>query len=389
MKSILNDVEQWLEQNHSVALATLVKTKGSSPREVGAVMAVSDTGEVTGSISGGCVEAAVIEEALAVIAEGKPRLLSYGVVDELGFEVGLTCGGTIKVFVERLEPELLEDNLSLQMIFNAVRQTSEQSCALCTMLEGAKAGSKMVVTNHVKSFGSFNNQELDRIVNHEAQELLAQGLNALRYYDISYYSTNGEHCQTKVAIFIQSFVPPPHLIIFGVVDFTRSLCKLAKMLGYRVTICDARSRLATAARFPEADAIIWEWPSQYLRKTKIDDRTVIAVLTHDPKFDIPALVSAVSTPAAYIGAMGSRKATADRIIRLQEAGLSEIDINRINAPIGLDIGANTPDETAVSIMAEVIAQKNGRSGSRLSFGQNPIHTRLGVSGAEQKTTTLC
>lgn len=389
MKSILNDVEQWLEQDHAVALATLVKTKGSSPREVGAVMAVSDTGEVTGSISGGCVEVAVIEEALAVIAEGKPRLLSYGVADELDFEIGLTCGGTIEVFVERLEQNLLEDNLSLRIIFDVVRQTSEQSCVLCTMVKGTKPGAKMLVNNNEESFGSFSNQELDRIVNREAQEFLAQGLNALRYYDISYYDINGEGCQTKVAIFIQSFVPPPHLIIFGVVDFTRSLCKLAKMLGYRVTICDARSRLATPARFPEADAIIWEWPGQYLRKTKIDDRTVIAVLTHDPKFDIPALVSAVGTPAAYIGAMGSRKATADRIGRLQEAGLSKTDINRISAPIGLDIGANTPDETAVSIMAEVIAQKNGRSGSRLSFGHNPIHTRLGVSGAEQKITTLC
>lgn len=380
MKSILDDIEQWLEHDHFVALATLVKTKGSSPREVGAVMAVSDTGQVTGSISGGCVEAAVIEAALAVVVDGKPRLLSYGVADELGFEIGLTCGGTIEVFVERLEQHLLEDNLLLQMIFNTVRQTSEQSCALCTMVKGTKPGVKMLVTNNEKSFGSFSNQELDRIVHHDAQELLAQGLNTLRYYDVSYYSTNGEPCQTEVAIFIQLFVPPPHLIIFGVVDFTRSLCKLAKMLGYRVTICDARSRLATPERFPEADAIILEWPGEYIRNTKIDDQTVIAVLTHDPKFDIPALVSAVGTPAAYIGAMGSRRATADRISRLQEAGLSEIDINRISAPIGLDIGANTPDETAVSIMAEVIAQKNGRRGGRLTCGQNSIHTRLVVPG---------
>ena len=375
MKSILNDVERWLEQDHSVALATLVKTKGSSPRAVGALMAVRDTGEITGSISGGCVEAALIETALEVIAEGKPRLLSYGVADELGFEVGLTCGGTIEVFVERLEPKLLEDNLSLRMVFNTIRQASKYPCVLGTMVKGAKTGAKIILTKDGKSFGSFGSQQLDLVVNRDAQKFLDRGLNALRYYNI-----DSKDCQTKVAVFIQSFAPPPHLIIFGVVDFTRSLCKLAKMLGYRVTICDARSRLATSARFPEADAIILEWPGKYIRKTKIDDRTVIAVLTHDPKFDIPALVSAVGTPAAYIGAMGSRRATADRISRLQEAGLSEIDINRISAPIGLDIGANTPDETAVSIMAEVIAQKNGRRGGRLTCGQNSIHTRLVVPG---------
>ena len=369
MKDVLDNVEKWLHQGYSVALATVVGKQGSSPRDTGTVMAVSSNGEVAGSISGGCVEGAVVEEALAVIAQGKPRLISYGVADELGFEVGLTCGGTIQIFVERLARQNVED-LPLDTLFEALRRSQKKPLILCTMVEGRKAGAKMIVTSQGTLIGSLDNPDLDRVVARDAQGLLAQGLNELRHY-----GSKGERLETDVAVFIQSFALAPHLIVFGAVDFSLALCKLGKMLGYRITVCDARSRFATPARFPDADEVVVSWPSEYLESIHVDDRTIILVLTHDPKFDVPALMSAVRTPAAYIGAMGSRKANADRLRRLKEAGMNNTELARIAAPIGLDIGASTSEETAVSIMAEIIALKSGRSGGRLSQNQNPIHPR--------------
>ncbi|NER37485.1 MAG: XdhC family protein [Oscillatoria sp. SIO1A7] len=372
MKEILDRIEEWLSRGDSVALATLVGARGSSPREPGAVMAVNEAGEVLGSISGGCVEGAVVEEALAAIADSQPRLTTYGITDELGLSVGLTCGGTIQVFVESLATHNLEKNnnnhIPISAVLDAIRKASEKPAAICTMVEGALAGAKIIVAEDAPKIGSFGNSELDRVVERDARGLLAQGLK-----DLCNYGPNGERRETEVTVFIESFSPPPHLIIFGAVDFTRSLSKLGKMLGYRVTVCDARSRFATKARFPEADQVIAEWPHKYLDVAPIDHRTIIAVLTHDPKFDVPALVRAVQTPAAYIGAMGSRRAHADRVRRLQEAGLNETEIARISAPIGLDLGGTTSEETAVSIMAEVIALKNGRTGQRLCENQNPIH----------------
>ncbi|MDZ7958784.1 MAG: XdhC/CoxI family protein [Aulosira sp. DedQUE10] len=370
MKDVLDELEQWLNLGHAVALATVISTIGSSPREIGAVMAVNDAGDVLGSVSGGCVEAAVVEEALIVIQEGKPRVVSYGVSDELGLSVGLTCGGTIQIFIEQLSDKLLDSKISLRDIFQAIRQSSQTPIAICTVVEGMQAGAKMIVTENGYRLGSLGNADIDRVVADDAQGMLDQGVTNLCHYGL-----NGERRQTEVTVFIESFAPQPHLIIFGAVDFTRSLSTLGKMLGYRVTVCDARDRFATVARFPTADEVIVEWPHKYLESTHIDYHTIIVVLTHDPKFDVPALVSAVRTPAAYIGAMGSRKATGDRISRLQEAGLTEAEINRISAPIGLDIGARTSEETAVSIMAEVIALRSGRSGERLSHNQKPIHAR--------------
>lgn len=367
MKDVLDDVERWLDNSQSVALATVVSTSGSSPRQPGTAMAVSSSGEVTGSISGGCVEGAVVEEALAAIALGKPRLLTYGIADELGLSVGLTCGGTIAVFVQPIEQKYSGD-IPIGVVFDAIRKAPQKPVALCTIVEGIQAGAKMLVSKDAPSVGSLGSTELDRVVNRDAQGLLAQRLN-----ELCHYGGNGERRQTDVAVFIESFAPPPHLIVFGAVDFTRSLCKLGKMLGYRITVCDARSRFATPARFPEADEVVVEWPNNYLQSIQVDHTTIIAVLTHDPKFDVPALLSAVRTPAAYIGAMGSRKATADRTRRLKESGISDTDLARISAPIGLDIGASTPEETAVSIMAEIIAIKSGRSGGRLSQSNNPIH----------------
>lgn len=372
MKDVLDEVEKWLNLGHTVALATVVSTLGSSPREIGAVMAVNDAGVVVGSVSGGCVEAAVVEEALTVIQDSQPRLVSYGVSDELGLSVGLTCGGTIEIFVELLSDKLLSSEIHLGDIFQAIRQSSQIPVAICTLIEGMTPGAKIIVTENGHCLGSLGNTDIDQVVTEDAQGMLSQAMTKLCRYGVQ-----GERRQTEVAVFVESFAPPPHLIIFGAVDFTRSLSSLGKMLGYRVTVCDARSRFATIARFPAADEVIVEWPDQYLENNLVDHRTIIVILTHDPKFDVPALVSAVKTPAAYIGAMGSRRATLDRITRLQGAGLTEAEISRISAPIGLDIGARTSEETAVSIMAEVIAQRSGRSGERLSANQKPIHPKQG------------
>ncbi|MDJ0527221.1 MAG: XdhC family protein [Microcystis sp. M53600_WE12] len=362
MKNVLTDFEQWLSQGNAVALATVVNTQGSTPREMGTVMAVNELGLVSGSLSGGCVEAAVIEESLSVISDGQPRLLTYGVADELGLEVGLTCGGTIQIFVERWE---------LTPIWPFLRQmvSSEQPFVLCTLVEGHPLGAKLLIGDGEQTFGSLENELLSEQVALEAKLLLEQGKSALRCY-----SLNG-HNKTEVKIFLHCFACPPHLMIFGAVDFARSLCQLAKLLGYRVTICDARPALATRQRFPEADRIVVDSPSQYLQNTPVDSNTAMAVLTHEPKFDVPLLVQAVRTPAVYIGAMGSRQTTASRLEKLKEAGLNNAEIARICAPIGLDIGAVTPAETAVSIMAEVIATKSGRAGGRLSSTQQPIHPK--------------
>lgn len=259
-------------------------------------------------------------------------------------------------------------------VFNAVREALhlEQPLALCTVVEGSDVGAKMAVPGDLNQpvVGSLGNPELDRVVTHDARGLLAQGLTELRRY-----GTRGETMESDVAVFVKSFAPPPRLIIFGAIDFSRALCQLGKVLGYRVTVCDARSRFATPARFPDADEVAVEWPHRYLEGTKVDKHTVIVVLSHDSKFDIPALMAAVRTPAAYIGAMGSRRTHADRVQRLKEAGMNEVEIARISSPVGLDIGARTPEETAVSILAEVIALRSRRSGTRLTGGDNPIHAR--------------
>jgi xanthine dehydrogenase accessory factor len=259
-------------------------------------------------------------------------------------------------------------------VFEALRAAlaTDEPVALCTVTEGPHLGAKLLVPGDTGApvLGTLGDPELDRVVERDARGLLAQALTELRRF-----GEHGEGRMADVAVFIESFAPAPHLIVFGAIDFTRGLCKVGKVLGYRVTVCDARAVFATRARFPEADDVVVSWPHRFLEDTVVDERTVICVLTHDAKFDVPALKAAVATPAAYIGAMGSRRTHADRVIRLKEAGLSDDEIARIAAPIGLDIGARTPEETAVSVLAEVIAQRAGRPGSRLTGGEAPIHPR--------------
>lgn len=259
-------------------------------------------------------------------------------------------------------------------VFRALRDAlrAETPLALCTVVSAdtdqVRTGARMVVVPGQPRRGGLGDDELDRVVERDATGLLAQGLSELRHY-----GEHGEARPGRVGVFVESFAPRPRLVLFGAVDFTRALVQVGGVLGYRTTVCDPRPPFATVERFPEADEVVVDWPHRYLSRTQVDERTVICVLTHDPKMDVPALVAAVRTPAEYIGAMGSRRTTQDRLVRLREAGLGEDDLRRISAPIGLDLGARTPEETALAILAEVVAMRAGRAGGRLTDGDGPIH----------------
>jgi xanthine dehydrogenase accessory factor len=360
MKDILDQVEAWLAAGKRVALATVIATERSAPHDPGAAMAVSEQGEAAGSVSGGCVEGAVVEEALEVIERGQPKRLSYGIADELALTVGLTCGGTIHVFVEPL---------SWRPLFERLAETirAERPAALVTEIEGPQPGTRLLVgPDRVQ--GTLAPPPLQERVVAETRSLLAAGLTARRAY-----GRQGEARRREVEVFVRSFAPPAHLYVFGATDFARAMARMGKFLGYRVTVCDARSTFVTRARFPEADELVVRWPDEFLAEAPVDERTVICILTHDPKFDVPLLQAALRTPAAYIGAMGSRRTDLDRTRRLRELGLSEAELARIRGPIGLDIGARTPEEVAVAIAGEIIALRHCHPGGFLRDRTGPVH----------------
>lgn len=347
MRDIVDGLVGWRAAGLDFALATVVHTWNSAPRPPGAAMAVNALGEVLGSISGGCVEGAVHEAAMETIKTGKSPLLTYGVSDGDAFSVGLTCGGTIEVLVQPSSALTGADELLADI--SAGRPVATASVP----------GAQLVIRPH-GSTGTLGETELDRSAAVQAAGLLAQGRTGMV-----------QACDREV--FVQSFAAPPRMIVFGAIDFAAAVARIGKFLGYRVTVCDARPAFTTPARFPEADEVIVQWPHRYLAATHTDDRTVLCVLTHDPKFDIPLLEVALRTPAAYIGAMGSRRTCADRVDRLRSAGVPESALSRLRAPIGLDLGARTPEETAVAVASEIIALSWGGSGAALSTLTAPIH----------------
>ncbi len=239
--------------------------------------------------------------------------------------------------------------------------------AIATVIEGPSIGGKLLVTpeEHV---GTMGNVDLDRAVVEAARGMLEGGRTGMRHY-----GPRGQRRMEDVAVFIQSFAPPPRMYVFGAIDFASAVARIGKFMGYRVTVCDARPVFATRERFPTADEVVVAWPDEFLKTAEVDNRTVICVLTHDPKFDVPVLKAALKTPAGYIGAMGSRRTHNNRTARLKEEGVTEGELARISSPIGLDIGARTPEETAVAIAAEIIAFRTGHSGGRLSERSGPIH----------------
>jgi len=260
------------------------------------------------------------------------------------------------------------DESIYELLRDALR--AEEPVALATVTAGSSIGAKLLVRPGAATMGSLGDPDLDRVVARDARGELESGLTATRHY-----GAHGEAREHEVSVFIESFAPPPRMVIFGAVDFTAALVKAGKLLGYRVTVCDARAVFATRARFPDADDVVNDWPDRHLAKIGPDlgARDAICVLTHDAKFDVPALVGALDTDAGYIGAMGSRRTHADRLVRLRDAGVGDDAITRVMAPIGLDIGARTPEETAIAICAEIIALRTGRPAPSLRDTDGSIH----------------
>lgn len=383
MNEVLDQLAAWLEAGHQVVTATLVRVHKSAPRMPGAVMAVNSAGEVIGSVSGGCVESALYEEAQDVLRGGAPRLVTYGIADDQAFEVGLTCGGTIEVFVERLDWSLGRP------LLEAIR--AQRPVATAVVVRGPGLGGRLLIDGATGAtgagatggtgiglglggtLGTTGSAGLDQAVLEEAWAMLRQGLTGLRSF-----GPHGERRQDEVTLFIQSFAPAPRMFVFGAIDFAVAAVRMGKFLGYRVTLCDARPVFATRARFPEADEVVVKWPHEFLAETAVGPRDAILVLTHDSKFDVPVLIEALRTEAGFIGALGSRNTHEKRHNELLEAGVSEAELERICSPVGLDIGGRTPEETAVSIAAELIALRNGRPGGRLSRATGRIHAEAGA-----------
>jgi xanthine dehydrogenase accessory factor len=362
VRELLDGLERWRAAGKRAAVARVVDIEGSAPRDPGAAMAVNEDGEVIGSVSGGCVEGAVLTEGLSVLRRGIPKLVTFGIADEDAFAVGLTCGGTIHVFID--PPDATGEAIE------AALRTGEPA-ALATVIEGAGAGGKLLVRPGAEPVGTLGDADLDRVVARDALGELEAGRTGIRHY-----GTHGEaRREESVAVFIESFALPPRMVIFGAIDFTAALARLGKVLGYHVTVCDARPVFATPARFPMADEVVVDWPDRYLARAggELGPRDAVCVLTHDPKFDVPAIRAALDTRVGYLGAMGSRRTHTQRIDRLREAGVDEADIARVMAPVGLDIGSRTPEETAVAICAEIIALRTGRAAPSLRDADGPIH----------------
>jgi xanthine dehydrogenase accessory factor len=373
VRDVVDRLADWWADGKAVALATVVGTYRSAPRQPGASMLVGPDGEAVGSVSGGCVEGAVYELGRQVRDDGRPVLQRYGVSDDDAFAVGLTCGGIIDLFVEKVDRQTFPQ---LGAVAEAIAK--EDPVAVATVVAGPpqRLGGRVVVwpdRDAGVDSGTTGSPRLDDAVRDDARGLLDAGRNGTLHYGV-----DGQRRGEGLDVFVESFAPPPRMIVFGAIDFAAAVAKIGTFLGFRVTVCDARPVFATASRFPGAHEVVVEWPHRYLAAEaaagRIDRRTVLCVLTHDPKFDVPLLEVALRLPeVAYIGAMGSRRTHDDRRARLLERGLSEAELARMSSPIGLDLGARTPEETAVSIAAEMIAAHWGGAGTRLADRSGPIH----------------
>ena len=373
MRDVLTELMEAWRGDEVVGVGTVVRTQRSAPRPPGASMLVMEDGSAVGSVSGGCVEGAVYELAETVVADGTPVLQRFGFSDEQAFEVGLACGGIIDVFVEPVSALTFPE---LDHVADDVREG--RPVAIATVIEHpdpAWVGRRLVVRPD-KVEGSLGLEHADAAVVDDARGLLAAGAS-----QILTYGPEGERMDTGMRVFVSSFQPPPRMVVFGAIDFAAAVARQGKLLGYEVTVCDARPVFATRARFPEADEVVVSWPHHYLQREieadHIDGRTVICVLTHDPKFDVPVLDLALRLDGAdrpaFVGAMGSRKTHDDRLERLREAGLTDEHLARLSSPIGLDLGGRTPEETAVSVAAEIVALRWGGSGERLSETADRVH----------------
>lgn len=383
MRDVLTELSGEWNRGAATALATVVRTFHSAPRPPGAAMLRRTDETVVGSVSGGCVEGAVYELAGEVLGDGRARLERYGVSDDAAFAAGLTCGGQLDVFVEEISPEAFPG-------FDEVARdiATEVPVAVATVIShpGPDHVGRRLVVHHDRTRGSVGSEHADHALADDVRGFLASGTTGTLTY-----GPDGERRGEGMEVFVASFAPRPRMLIFGAIDFAAAMARQGSLLGYRVTVCDARSLFATRARFPDVDEIVVDWPHRYLRDQidsgRVDERAVTCVLTHDPKFDVPLLEVALDLPVAcYIGAMGSRRTHDDRITRLRERGVSEDDLARIRGPIGLDLGGRTPEETAVSIAAEIIADRWGGTGEPLRRVTGRIHHEVpGVTEVSEPT----
>ncbi|WP_433521086.1 XdhC family protein [Nocardia pseudovaccinii] len=351
MRDLTAELREWHAAEKDYAVATVIGVTGSAPRPPGAALAVDADGIVIGSISGGCVEGAVYELCREVLRTGQPVRETFGYSDDDAFAVGLTCGGKLEVFVQRI-------TAAERVAIEAILRTDEA----VALVRDLQTGAAMAIGSWWTVGDAF-----DEVVVAEARAMLDIGATGVREIGCG---------AGEVMVFVESYVPPPRMIVFGAIDFAAAVTRIGRFLGYHVTVCDARPVFATRARFPDADEIVVQWPDRYLARTQVDARTVLCVLTHDAKFDIPLLEVALRLPVAYVGAMGSRRTHEDRMAGLRAAGVTESELAQLHSPIGLDLGARTAEETAVSIAAEIVAVRRGGSAQPLTATGGPIHRDL-------------
>ncbi|MEU7202760.1 XdhC/CoxI family protein [Streptomyces sp. NPDC045470] len=393
MLDIADELHRWARQGRPFAVATVVATSGSAPRQPGAALAVDRDGTAIGSVSGGCVEGAVYELCLEALRTGETVVERFGYSDEDAFAVGLTCGGVIDILVTPVQPYGVDETDApgtpgtpgdggAARAEDGTGRAATLTAALAAAASGEAAAVARVVGGPARLLGGAllvrpdggvtgtlgGHPGLDRTAAHETRALLDAGRTAT--VEIG---ADGSRCGEPVRLLVETSVPAPRMIVFGAIDFAAALVRAGKFLGHHVTVCDARPVFATRARFPDADEVVVDWPHRYLETQELDARTALCVLTHDAKFDVPLLERALRLPVAYVGAMGSRRTHLDRLARLRAIGLTELELNRLRSPIGLDLGARTPEETALSIAAEIVANRRGGTGTPLTGAHTPIH----------------
>jgi xanthine dehydrogenase accessory factor len=365
-------VSEWLAEGRRVAAGTLVAVDGSSPLDVGASVYIDEHGTIEGSVTGGCVESAVAQEAMEMLERGTPpKLVTYGISDELAGTVGLMCGGTVHIFIHPIRDDARE-----AMLAGLAALRDERPAALLTLIDGERAGAKLFV-GAADSIGTLGGPALlDSNAAQEARGLTIQGRSTVRAF-----GPDGASLGSGLRVHVAAFAEPPRMVIFGAIDFAAALAPLAKGLGYRVTIADPRRAFLDSPRFSSVARTVAAWPQDVLADMPLGRRDAVLVFTHDPKLDLPAVLAALATDAGYVGALGSRRTTADRNERLREAGVTERQLGRIHAPCGLDIGASTVEETAVAIVAEIVAARASRSGGPLREAEGPIRRTAAAAAA--------
>jgi xanthine dehydrogenase accessory factor len=354
----------WLESETRLVRALLIEVIGSAPLPPGASMLINEHGEVEGSITGGCVEAALVGEAEAIFSGAPAHVVTYGISDDLAGSVGLMCGGTVVIFVYEIDaPARRVERKLARAVADGI------ASAVATLVDGDGAGRKLAVIEG-EVMGSLGSPKLDANVSREASGFLDDGRSDLRRF-----GADGATLGSDLRVHIHAFAPPPEMIIFGAVDFAAALARVARQIGYSVTICDAREVFLRSPRFSGVANVAMGWPQDIMKERRLGPRDAVLVFTHDRKFDEPAIKAALASGVGYIGALGSRRTANDRFERLHRAGISDHELMRVHAPCGLDIGSRTPEETAVSVLAEIIAIRSARSGKPLRETQGPIHKR--------------